>query len=218
MKDIKQDTAKASYAKRRSPRAERLSKKLSVVEKPEAKMPSNIEKSDKSISEEKEKVVSAKKKLDKSSSAKVKKSQAAAETKYSSVATTKFTGTNFTTNSTINSSNSALTATVSAVKDHPENATHKRTSTAFGTTVVTNYEPRKSLGPKTGSGEYDVVHKKAENLVAKARKAYQHTESKVRPKTSISCPKIGLEKESKQGLDKGEPAQPFSPGPPQEMY
>ena len=135
-------------------------------------MPTNLEKSDKSISEEKEKVVPAKKKLDKASSAKVKKSQATAESKYASVTTSKFTGTNFTTNSTVNSSNSALTATVSAVKDHPENATHKRTSTAFGTTVVTNYEPRASLGAKTGSGEYDMVHAKAENLVAKARKAY----------------------------------------------
>ena len=63
-----------------------------------------------------------------------------------------------------------------------------------------------------------MVQKPAENLVAKARKAYQHAESKMRPKTSISCPKIGVEKSSKQAIEKDEPTTPFSPGPPQQMY
>ena len=38
----------------------------------------------------------------------------------------------------------------------------------------------------------------------------------MRPKTSKSVPKGGLEKESK--TEGGKPVEPFSPGPPQAMY
>ena len=205
-KEIKQDTAmKASNAaKRRSPRAER-SKKFTAVEKPEAKMPANLEKhSSKSISEEKEVVVACKKKLDKSNSAKVKRATVGADTKSTTV--TKFTGTTYASNSThTNSSNSAMTATVSALKEQPEHSNLQK-RTAFGSTVVTNYGPtRKSIG-RAGSGEYSLAQKPDNHIVAKARKACVQVESKVRPKTSKSVPKIGIEKENKQEIEKEEPA------------
>ena len=104
--ESKKEATKNSYAKRRSPRAERLSKKLTVEVKPlkpESKLPKNL---DQSSSFEKTKEVSAKKKLDKSNSQKVKKVQAPDSTKYASVTTSKFTQattTNYTTTSTINS-------------------------------------------------------------------------------------------------------------------
>ena len=155
-KEIKQGAAKSSYAKRRSPRAERQSKKLAAAEKLEPKLPANLDSSGatKSNSEEREKkAVSAKKKLDKSNSVKVKKTSVTAETKNTCV--TKFTGRTDATNSThTNSSNSALTATVSALKEQPENTLQKRT--AFGSTIVTNYEPRTSMG-KAGTGEFTSV-------------------------------------------------------------
>jgi hypothetical protein len=69
-KENKKEVTKNSYAKRRSPRAERLSKKLTVEIKPESKLPKNL---DQSSSFEKAKEVSAKKKMDKSNSQKVKK-------------------------------------------------------------------------------------------------------------------------------------------------
>ena len=122
-KDTKKETTKANYAKRRSPRAERLSKKLpdetkpvAVETKAESTLPKNL---DKSMYHENKKEVSAKKKLDKSNSQKVKKSTGADSTKYASVTTSKFTQANttataFTTNSTVSSS-SNMTAIVSAV-------------------------------------------------------------------------------------------------------
>ena len=69
-KESKKEATKNSYAKRRSPRAERLSKKLTVEIKPLSKLPKNL---DQSSSFEKAKEVSAKKKMDKSNSQKVKK-------------------------------------------------------------------------------------------------------------------------------------------------
>ena len=85
-KETKKETTKANYAKRRSPRAERLSEKLTDETKPvavetkaESTLPKNL---DKSMSHENKKEVSAKKKLDKSNSQKVKKSTGADSTKY----------------------------------------------------------------------------------------------------------------------------------------
>ena len=187
-------------------------------------MPANLEKS---ISEGKEEVVTVKRKLEKSNSVKVKKTTAAPDTKNTSV--TKFAGTTDATNSThsanqtetlytTTSSNSALTATVSALKEQPETL---RKRSAFGSTVTTTYEPRKSLGAageprtsfgKAGSSECNLVQK-PDNLVAKARKAYQHVETKARPQTSKSVPKGGIEKKDGKA-ESGKPAEPFSPGPP----
>lgn len=241
-KEIKQDNNRPSsptpkqkapsYTKRRSPRAERQSKKF-AAQKTEVELPANLEKS---ISEGKEEVVTVKRKLEKSNSVKVKKTTAAPDTKNTSV--TKFAGTTDATNSThsanqtetlytTTSSNSALTATVSALKEQPETL---RKRSAFGShsfirsnthTVATTYEPRKSLGAagelrtsfgKAGSSECNPVQK-PDNLVAKARKAYQHVESKARPQTSKSVPKGGIEKKDGKA-ESGKPAEPFSPGPP----
>lgn len=222
-KEIKQENNRPSYTKRRSPRAERQSKKF-AAQKTEVELPANLEKS---ISEGKEEVVTVKRKLEKSNSVKVKKTTAAPDTKNTSV--TKFAGTTDATNSThsanqtetlytTTSSNSALTATVSALKEQPETL---RKRSAFGSTVATTYEPRKSLGAagelrtsfgKAGSSECNPVQK-PDNLVAKARKAYQHVESKARPQTSKSVPKGGIEKKDGKA-ESGKPAEPFSPGPP----
>ena len=145
-KESKKEATKNSYAKRRSPRAERLSKKLTVEVKPlkpESKLPKNL---DQSSSFEKAKEVSAKKKLDKSNSQKVKKVQAPDSTKYASVTTSKFTQattTNWTTSSTINSQSSQNTAVVSAVQSHPDIKENKKPATNVQSTAVKPYEPKK---------------------------------------------------------------------------
>ena len=139
-------------------------------------MPANLEKSI-CISEEKEPVVSAKKKLEKANSVKVKKAMGAPDTKNAAV--TKFAGAAPASSSTHTaSSNSAQTATVSALREQPG---AQRRRSAFGSTTAATftYEPRKSLGaagePRKSfgkAGNSESMAQKPENLVAKARKAY----------------------------------------------
>ena len=152
-KEAKKEATKHNYAKRRSPRAERLSKKLTVETKPEAvntkaesTLPKNL---DKSMSHENKTEVPAKKKMDKSNSQKVKKSAGADSTKYASVSTSKFTQANttataFTTNSTV-SSNSNMTAVVSAVQN-PNLKENLKPTTNVQPTSVKPYETKRPLG------------------------------------------------------------------------